>query len=65
MSNGNGMDDDQNNGGGCDSNYGGSENAEGEGPSNSNNGNLHDNHTLIMDQGNDVGDQLSLSFQGQ
>lgn len=64
MSNGDGMDDDQNNGGGGDSNCGGSENAEGEVPSN--NGNLHDNQSLIMDQGNnDIGDQLSLSFQGQ
>jgi hypothetical protein len=60
MSNGNEMDDDQNNGGGGDSNC---ESAEGE--IHSNNGNLHDNHTLIMDQGNDIGDQLTLSFQGQ
>ncbi|XP_058728790.1 GATA transcription factor 28 [Vicia villosa] len=64
MSNGNGMEDDQNNGCGGDSNCGGSENAEGDVPSN--NGNLHDNQSLIMDQGNnDIGDQLSLSFQGQ
>ncbi|GAU49204.1 hypothetical protein TSUD_260530 [Trifolium subterraneum] len=52
------MDDDKNKGvGGGDSTISGSEIAEGEVPSN--NGNLHDN------QGRDVGDQLSLSFQRQ
>ncbi|XP_061354360.1 GATA transcription factor 28 [Gastrolobium bilobum] len=61
MSNGNGIDDDQNNGG--DTNCGGSESVEGEVPSN--NGNLPDNHAVIMDQGSDGGDQLTLSFQGQ
>lgn len=63
MSNGNEMDDDQNNGGGGDSNCRGSESAEGE--IHSNNGNFHDNHTLIMDQESDIAVQLTLSFQGQ
>ncbi|TKY64671.1 GATA transcription factor 28 [Spatholobus suberectus] len=61
MSNGNGIDDDQNDG--ADTNCGGSESVEGELPSN--HGNLPDNHTAIMDHGGDGGDQLTLSFQGQ
>ncbi|KAL1292632.1 GATA transcription factor 28 isoform X1 [Arachis ipaensis] len=61
MSNGNGMEDDQNNG--DDTNCGGSESVEGEIPSN--HGNLPENHTAMIDQGGDVGDQLTLSFQGQ
>lgn len=61
MSNGNGMDDDHDNGG--DTNCGHSESVEVE--VHSNHGNLHDNHNVMMDQGNDIGDQLTLSFQGQ
>lgn len=61
MSNGNGIDEDQNDGG--DTNCGGSESVEGDIPSS--HGNLPDNHAVIMDQGGDAGDQLTLSFQGQ
>lgn len=61
MSNGNGMDDDQNNG--DDTNCGGGESVEGEVPSN--HGNIPDNHTVMVDQASDGGDQLTLSFQGQ
>ncbi|KAG5000941.1 hypothetical protein JHK87_022013 [Glycine soja] len=61
ISNGNGIDDDHNDGG--DTNCGGSESMEGEVPSN--HGNLPDNHAVMMDQGGDSGDQLTLSFQGQ
>lgn len=61
MSNGNGMDDDQNNG--SDGNCGGSESVESEVPSN--HGHIPENHNGMMDQGSDVGDQLTLSFQGQ
>ncbi|MED6218926.1 hypothetical protein PIB30_031155 [Stylosanthes scabra] len=61
MSNGNGMEDDQNNG--DDTTCGGSESVEGEIPSN--HGNIPENHTGMIDQGGDVGDQLTLSFQGQ
>ncbi|KAK7293945.1 hypothetical protein RJT34_16826 [Clitoria ternatea] len=61
MSNGSRIDDDQNDG--ADANCGGSESGEGDVPSN--HGNHHDNHTVLMDQGIDGGDQLTLSFQGQ
>ncbi|XP_057454038.1 GATA transcription factor 28 [Lotus japonicus] len=61
MSNGNGIDDDQNNG--DNTNCGGGESVEGEVPSN--HGNIHDNHTVMVDQASDGGDQLTLSFQGQ
>lgn len=61
MSNGHEMGDEHNNG--SDTNCGGNESVEGEVPSN--HGNLPDNHTGIMEQGSDGGDQLTLSFQGQ
>ncbi|KAF7814663.1 GATA transcription factor 28 isoform X1 [Senna tora] len=60
MSDGNGIDEDHNNCG--DTSNGGQETIEGDA---SNPGNLNDNHTAIIEQGNDGGDQLTLSFQGQ
>ncbi|KAK9282576.1 hypothetical protein L1049_005497 [Liquidambar formosana] len=57
MSNGNGMDDDHDDGGG------GSEGIEGDLPSDP--GNLSDNRSALVAQGGDNMNQLTLSFQGQ
>ncbi|XP_057967698.1 GATA transcription factor 28-like [Malania oleifera] len=57
ISNGSGMDDDHDDGGG------GGEGMEGDMPTDP--GNLSDNHGALVARGEDSGNQLTLSFQGQ